>query len=281
MKIKNLKVRLSALLLAATMAFSLTGCKQAKVKTTFSDLISIEEVKDVTLLDELIEGGNATSVTGEDIISASNRLESYMDIVDLLGAVDFQGVDELRPLNEEEYEGTKNYSLDDVNELITQVNTTETDLLSTENKLIALKKLNFLNTYCKDWIRAYGKSISIQMMMTSVKTSVAEELELSVDDFSEVIIPPNYNSGDGPEDFCIKVGEERYIVPISFDEAWNTIQYIYTLQSVEIDSKLEFETYRKALNYAKVTLIAGSNLKNNKLESQYDYSYIKDHYSAK
>ena len=62
---------------------------------------------------------------------------------------------------------------------------------------------------------------------------------------------------------------------------WNTIQYIYTLQSTEIDPKLEYETYRKALNYAKITLIAGSNLKNNKLGPQYDESYIRKHYSTK
>ena len=281
MKINNLKVRVSALLLAATMTVSLTGCKQKVVSTSFHDLLTIEEVKDVTLMDELLENGELGTLTGLSITDAADQLETYMDVVELLSKQEFNGVEELRPLEEQEYEKTTKLSIEEIKELIAQANSKETDLKSMEDKLIAIKKLDYLNTYCKNWINTYGSSIALDIMMTAAKTSVADELEISPENYSKVVIPPHYNAGDGPQSLNMKVGDKSYEVPTSFKELWNTIQYIYTLQSTNIDPSLQYETYRKAIGYAKTTLIAGSNIKNKKLEAQYDNSYIKQHYATK
>ena len=274
--------RLLALIMAGTMAFSLSGCDNGTVEMdslTTSQVLNIDDVKDVTLIDELIESGKLRFDNEMTIVDAADQLERYMDISDHLKSLDFTGVTELRPLTEEEYEAVLTLSMDDIDLLVEDAKYDGKDLLKIEQKLTALKELEHLYTYCTTWAHNYGKNISLSMMMAAVKGSVADELDIPVESYATIKIPANTsNTSDGPKSYYVKVDETYYEVPMSAEEIWNTIGYIYTLQSSNLPEENEFPTYRKALNYAKTTMAAGASLKNKKLEEQYDASYIKENY---
>ena len=285
-KINQLRLyqRGAALLLAFLMPFTLTGCKSGKADLTsisINELMENDDVKDATLIDELVESGHLNYTTAEgqmDLITSAGQLEKYMDISDKLSSMDFAGVEDLLPLAEEEYQEALSLSDDEIDRLIEASKYEGKSLVQLEQKLVALKKLNYLYSYTTNWAKSNGRDISTRLMMASVKASLADELDLSVEDYGNITIPAATRSlSEGPASYYIKVGEESYEVPTRSEEIWNTIDYIYDLQSAK-SIKEPFKTYRKAINFSKTTIAAGSNLKNKKLEPQYDASYLEKNY---
>lgn len=282
-KIKKFRMynRLAALLLAGSIATTLSGCdgKAEMSSLTTSDVLSITDITNVTQIDELIANGQLMVSSDLSIVGAADQLERYMNISEQLQSIDFTKVDELSPLKEEEYEKALTLSKEEIDGLIEASKYDGKDIVQLERKLNALKKLNFLYNYCTNWVHQNGQTLSINIMMAAVKASVADELEILPEQYNEIIIPPaKRSSSEGPTSYFINVGEESYEIPINSNELWNTINYIYDVQSATLEGKNEFKTYRKALNYAKTTIAAGANIKNNKLEAQYSASYIEKNY---
>ena len=283
--IKHLRLnkRFLALIMAGVMAFSLSGChKNVEMgDISYTELMDIDDVKNVTIMDELIEEDYLNFDDDLNYVQAADQLEEYMQIVETLKSINFSDVEKLRTLTEEEYQATLDLSVEDVKLLKEVATSKSTSLKDTEDRLVALKELNYLNDYCKDWIKSNGKSISLKLMMSAVKSSVGDEFNIPLEEYSTITIPAHYSSSSGPTDYSIEVGGKTYLVPESQKEIWNTIGYIYTLQSANVSDKNAFETYRKAINYAKVTTAAGANVKNGKIETQYDGSYITKNYLTK
>ena len=279
--IKGLHVspRFAALLLATSMAFSLTGCGgHVDMKTLSpSEVLEIQDVKDVTLADELIANNQLTFYEDLDVIEAADQLERYLDILDITKGMDFTNVGQLQPLTDEQYQEALSLPLEEIRTLKEQAAYTGKDIVQLEQKLKALKQLDYLDRHCEEWVHRYGQSISIQYMMAAVKGSVADELELSVDDYKKITIPPRRSFSE-PEEYTIEVGDTIYRVPVGVGEIWNTIHYIYEVQDATLEGDKEYETYRKALNYGKVTMAAGCNEKKGKLTEQYSASYIEKNY---
>lgn len=285
MNVKNLRVfkeKIVPLAIAGTLALSLSACGgQVEMSSVdFHSLMSIEEVQNATLMDEMIDAGYLRYGDGT-LLEAADQLERYMQIEEKIGGYDYTGVDSLQPLSDEVYASTLNMSDAEIDALMEAASYKGDDVVALENKLIALKKLDYLNRYCDNWIDENGMHISEELMFASVKCSVAEELGLGVDDVTQVTIPPRGTFSGEPDDYSIKVGDTHYRVPYREGEIWNTINYIYEVQDADkdlMDQENEFETYRKAINFAKTTIAAGSNVKNNKIVAQYDADYIEGNF---
>ncbi len=281
--IKNLNVyqKATALLVAGTMAFTLAGCAGSVDMSSLSasEVLSISDVRDVTLIDELIEAGRLQYNEDLNIIEAADQLERYLDIVETIdGKVDFTGVDQLEALPQARYELSLNYSLDEVNALIEASKYNGKDVVQLEQKLNALKQLRFIYDYCSAWIYENGTNVSIEFMMATIKGSIADDLEMSVNDYNTIVIPPARATNE-PESNFIRVGDESYEVRLNTEELWNTISYIYAMQEFDRDCDNAYETYRKALNFGKTTMAAGANINNkSRVTEQYDASYIKENY---
>ena len=255
---------------------------------SFESLMSDDDIKDSTLIDELIAAGElpAGYDTEENVIAAADKLERYLDIVETTSSLDYKDVDKLEELPAEKLEGLEDISLEDVQTLVEEYKTNKTDLVSLEKKLIAIKKLNYINNYCTQWIVDNGRSVSQRIMKASVKASVADDLEYSIDDYKYISIRERIRSAnDEPGDYVIDIKDDKSLkVPISSDEIWNTIDYIYAVENAKFDEGLqerEIATYRKALNYAKTTLAAGADIKKNKVKPENSASDIKKNYIKK
>ena len=285
MNVKNLRVfkeKIVPLAVAGTLALSLVGCGgnvQMK-EVDFDSLMTISEVQNATMIDELIANGALMYDDNLNLLQASDQLIRYLDIVAQIGGYDFTGVDSLEPLDQEVLNATLNMTPEEVEGLIEVASYKGDDVVALEAKLNALKKLNFLHNYCQSWVDENGPIISERIMLISVKASVADELELGVDEVSYVHIPERHFAGE-PDDYYVNVGKESYRVPMREGEIWNTINYIYEVQGSDfatMDAQQRADTYRKAINYAKTTIAAGSNIKNDKLMAQYDADYIEGNF---
>ena len=284
MSIKNLKIikeKLIPVLLAGSISLTMAGC-QGKVKmqeVSLTDLLSIEEVKEVTLMDELLEN-NSLMYQEKSYLEAIHQLEEYMTMVEELKFIDMEEVKDLRPLSEEEYHSVEGISLEDVLLLKEIATSRGKTLKEEEERLTTIKKLAHVKEYCNNWIQANGKSICLNLMMASVKSSVASELGIPPEEYATIKIPALMRgTSNGPEAYYLQVGEKSYKVPVKAHEIWNTLNYIYEVQSATLTDKTEFATYRKAINFAKTTMAAGANVKNGNIEAQYDAKYIKENYT--
>ena len=280
MKIKGLNViksKFVPLALAGTMALSLTGCggRVDMSSVSFEDLLAIEEVKDITLMDEMVEDGLFDYSEDKSYVEVADDTLRYLDIVEELKDIDFSEIPYLSKLSDEEYLSTLDFSLDEVKALEEQLSSKDKSYLGQENRLNAYKKLDYLNNYCNEFLHENGYKISLNMMMKAVKASIAAELGLKPEEVSNVIIPPNRLTVNDEPYFSVEVDDKNYTVKLSFDEMTNTISYIYALQDANLTEETEYETYRKALNFAKTTIAAGSNLKNDKFVEQNSDSYIE------
>lgn len=282
--IKNLHVfkeKIVPIALAATLSLSLSACggKVEMQSVDMGDLMAIEEVQGATIIDDMIARGELQYDEDLNIIQAADQLDRYMRIVEMTDGIDFTGVDSLEPLSDEIYEQTLNMSKEEIEALIELSKYKGDDVVALEAKLTALKKLNYLHNYCRDWVYSNGDNICTRIMIVAVKGSVADEFDRT--DFAGITIPERHNFGGEPDSYSVKVDGEVYIVPTGEGEIWNTINYIYELQSADLsdgDQENRFATYDKAINYAKTTIAAGSNVKNNKLVAQYDADYIEGNF---
>ena len=282
--IKKLNVyhKLTALLLAGTMAMSLSACNgNVDMKSlTPSEVLEITDVRDLTMVDELIAANKLTYYEDLDVVEAADQLERYLDIMDLLEDMDFSEVSQLEPLSEERYQEVFSLPLEEIARLKEQVSYKGKDIVELEKKLTALKQLDYLYRICQSWVHQYGQSVSIAYMMACVKGAVADELNIPVEDYHTITIGERvYGGSSGPEDAVIQVGDTYYRVPTTAGELWNTINYIYEVQGADLEGETELETYRKSLNYGKTTMAAGANVaRNNRIVEQNSESYIRKNY---
>ncbi len=277
------KRKVLPLLLAGTV-LTLTGCngKVDMKDHTVAQLMEIDDIKDKTLLDELMEAGYTYFDDEITCVDAADLLKTRMDIVELLSDMDFSEVKNLRPLSSVEYEETEELSLDEVKLLKQMATTKKTDLVSMENKLFAMKNLAYLYDYCNEWIEEKGATIATSFMLHTVKAALADELNLSVEDYKKISLPPVKQQGG--TDYIIYAASEEYTVPQGVKEIWNTIDYIYQVQHADskkgLTDKTRFATFRKAINYGKTTLACGMNIKNGKIDAEDSASYVKKNYCA-
>lgn len=277
----NLGKKLTALLLSASFAFTLSSCA-GKVKMNSispKQLLSISDVADDTFMDELTDNGTLVHYGSQmNIVDAAEQLEHYLDIIDQLKDIDFSLVSLLEPLSEEELASVTSLSASDINALIEQSKYKGKNVVEEEKKLNALKKLNQLNNSCTEWVHHYGQSVSISYMMAAVKCALADELNLPLNQYENISICGALPK-DSNDDYTIDVNGKTYTVKWSADAVNNAISYIHAVQAADLTEKTEYDTYRKALNYGKTAIAAAINIDNkDRITSQNSDSYIEKVY---
>ena len=146
MKKMKLNERVFSILLAGAISLSLTGCSgNVKMnKKSFDQLLSIEEIQDHTLLDELVREKSLMYEDELSILDAADRLEEYMDIEDLLKNVSFEGITP----SEELYLLPK-YEVVFLLDLLKEKDNSPERL---EVKQAGYSILYAFHQYCKEWI---------------------------------------------------------------------------------------------------------------------------------
>ena len=281
MKINNLKInkqKALPLFFAGVISLSLSGCGNNIVMgdTSLDELSNIEEVKELTLLDELEETDKG--------LSRGKQLENYLYLLDELKSYDFTGIDELRPLPEEEYKQLDNMTLEEYGEILNEANVIDVDLVTMEKRLDAIKKLYYLNNYCKQWVENNGVEVVLELMKNSVKANAAVELNIPVEEFDSILIKERPSVNEINPKYIIIANDKEYAINPDDHAIWDTIDYIYKIQNPNLMSDEErkkykedpTDAYKKAIDLSKITICSGSNLKDgNILESQNSKDYIK------
>lgn len=272
MNIKNLKINKTtviAILTTSTM-FLTTGCGVIDTsELSFNDVIDNPIVQEITVLDEEKENNDFIKQDIEDV----KKLETAIEIVNLNKKDTFDEVESLIPLTEEEKEETLSLDIDGIKKLKDMSTNSDTDLLSLENRLIAVKKIAYLDKYYKEFLNKEGLSVAEDILKYSIKGSIAAERGISTD----LVKIGNMPSKD--LDFLtITMDGEDYKVKTSNKDMWNAIEYVYSIEFCDRENMSDEEiknTCIKALDYAKAVTLKGSNIKDDKIVEQYSNGYVK------
>lgn len=272
MNIKNLMVNkktVLALLTTGTMLLS-TGCGAIDTsELSFNDVLENPIVQEITVLDEEKENNDFIKRDIEDV----KKLETAIEVVNLNKKDTFDEVDSLIPLTEEEKEETLSLDIDEIKKLKDMSTNSDTDLLSLENRLIAVKKIAYLDKYYRDFLNKEGLSVAENILKDSIKGSIAAEKNISTD-----LVKIGSMPSKDLDFLTITVDGEDYKVKTSNKELWNAIEYVYSIELCDKENMEEEEiknTCIKALDHSKIVLLTGSNIKDDKIVEQYSNSYVK------
>ena len=221
----------------------------------------LETFKDDTKLDEAIEN-NIGEYDNMSIIESAEKLKTGMAIIDLLRNFDFSEVNDLEKLSIAEYKFADTLTWEDV-VILTQIATTENDSLEAqESKLKAIKMLDHINETQKEFVENNGESIILNTLSWTIKSSIAEGLNVDISNINDIKIPPIKKVND--MSFYVTYNDEKYSILNNKADISDAFYYYYQLQLPHnIKEEEKFELYKDALNASKVAIMTGVKEKNN------------------
>ena len=221
----------------------------------------LETFKDDTKLDEAIEN-NIGEYDNMSIIESAEKLKTGMAIIDLLRNFDFSEVNDLEKLSSAEYKFADTLTWEDV-VILTQIATTENDSLEAqESKLKAIKMLDHINKNQKEFVKNNGESIILNTLSWTIKSSIAEGLNVDISNINDIKIPPIKKVND--MSFYVTYNDEKYSILNNKADISDAFYYYYQLQLPHnIKEEEKFELYKDALNASKVAIMTGVKEKNN------------------
>ena len=263
MTIKNLHLlgrQLTSLLLVGGISISTSACGNKKVELEpLHILMQQEEVLDRTILDELTNNGYLHFGSEQTILEEAILLERMLEIKDNLSKMDFR---ELRNVGFKYDEEVPFQTItdDEIEKLKATAKMFAHNSKELEQRTNALKKLYAVDELTKEWIAEHGKDIVILFMITSVRTSVANNLDIPLDEFSRINILDQKPS-ENKESYYVIIDNEKYEIKKSKEELWDTIHYMFQLKAREKPIGKEYDIYKKGLELAKTTIVSGSIIK--------------------
>ena len=270
-------------LCAGVVAFTLSGCHEGVINSvSLDELMTNEEVKDLTLYDELDE--NYLNQAVESTLRSGEKLDNYISLLERIKNLDLSGAEDLKPLSDEEYQRLENLKSEEYEQIFIDYNTIDSSYSSMDKRVDAVKKLYYLNQHCQSWINENGDRVAVNLLIDAVKTNVAVELNIPVEEYNSISIDPRPDTYELNTPYGITINDNKYIIDSTDIGLWDSINYIYCLQNPELFSNEDlngFEKdplykYKRAVDLAKTTISVGSNLKDgNKLEPQNSFDYIK------
>ena len=263
---KNLKVsnnitkkRISALAIAGIMGissmlgFSSCSKNQEKVDETLSTVTEV--FKDNTKLDEAIKL-EVAMYKDMSITEACDKLEKAINIVKKLENVNFDGVEELDKLSEEEYNKALNMSEEEVDILLEEYNNASKDkdsLKSEEIKLKSIKKLDYIYRKHKTFVDNNAKDISKELLMFTTKSTIAEALNIKGEDLNTITYP----WGNSNPEMIVSVNDKNnYILKRNAEGIGAAVNTLYDMDSK--NDELTYDYYLEIINLAKKTIMIGA-----------------------
>ena len=241
--------KLIVLLLSCGLTINMGGCSSKEVDVDLSLEETVDLNSDNTLLDNI---DDTITIDGEEvsIINASDILEDKINIYNTLKLVDFSLYDDLKALDVTSIEEVKNLSLEEVNEYINILNSKDDDFNSKLEKGRIAQKLLYLKKYLTDFLENNTYDILENVMLTTIKTSVAATLEIT--DYENIRIEPLTDEMKYTLTYYDEITGNSIPLYVEAGEGflYKDLDTLYDLQSSE-DETLNYDNVLTALDQNK------------------------------
>lgn len=241
--------KLIVLLLSCGLTINMGGCSSKEVDVDLSLEETVDLNSDNTLLDNI---DDTITIDGEEVslINASDILEDKINIYNTLKLVDFSLYDDLKALDVTSIEEVKNLSLEEVNEYINILNSKDDDFNSKLEKGRIAQKLLYLKNYLTDFLENNTYDILENVMLTTIKTSVAATLEIT--DYENIRIEPLTDEMKYTLTYYDEITGNSIPLYVEAGEGflYKDLDTLYDLQSSE-DETLNYDNVLTALDQNK------------------------------
>ena len=241
--------KLIVLLLSCGLTINMGGCSSKEVDVDLSLEETVDLNSDNTLLDNI---DDTITIDGEEVslINASDMLEEKINIYNTLKLVDFSLYDDLKALDVTSIEEVKNLSLEEVNEYINILNSKDDDFNSKLEKGRIAQKLLYLKNYLTDFLENNTYDILENVMLTTIKTSVAATLEIT--DYENIRIEPLTDEMKYTLTYYDEITGNSIPLYVEAGEGflYKELDTLYDLQSSE-DETLNYDNVLTALDQNK------------------------------
>ena len=212
-----------------------------------------------TKLDEAVDK-NLASYKDMTVIESLDTLEEDIEIVNLLDRVNLNNKQNI-DLSEEDYAFGDSLTKEDVIILLQVI---ESEKEKNINKKAKAKEiLNYAKNKREEWIEKNGRKVVLKSLSWTVKSSMAEELGLPVEEIKDIEIPTLKKVKD--LDFYLIYGDDKYFVQSQSDSIFNALYYYYQIDSSSDLQGEEYRVYSDAINAAKVLTMTGIQTENHEL----------------
>ena len=231
--------------------------KNTKINESFTEVVDTFNTD--TKLDEAVDN-NLASYKDMTVIESLDTLEEDIEIVNLLDRVNLNNKQNI-DLSEEDYAFGDSLTKEDVIILLQVI---ESEKEKNVNKKAKAKEiLNYAKNKREEWIEKNGRKVVLKSLSWTVKSSMAEELGLPVEEIKDIEIPTLKKVKD--LDFYLIYGDDKYFVQSQSDSIFNALYYYYQIDSSSDLQGEEYRVYSDAINAAKVLTMTGIQTENHEL----------------
>ena len=231
--------------------------KNTKINESFTEVVDTFNTD--TKLDEAVDN-NLASYKDMTVIESLDTLEEDIEIVNLLDRVNLNNKQNI-DLSEEDYAFGDSLTKEDVIILLQVI---ESEKEKNINKKAKAKEiLNYAKNKREEWIEKNGRKVVLKSLSWTVKSSMAEELGLPVEEIKDIEIPTLKKVKD--LDFYLIYGDDKYFVQSQSDSIFNALYYYYQIDSSSDLQGEEYRVYSDAINAAKVLTMTGIQTENHEL----------------
>lgn len=231
--------------------------KNTKINESFTEVVDTFNTD--TKLDEAVDN-NLAFYKDMTVIESLDTLEEDIEIVNLLDRVNLNNKQNI-DLSEEDYAFGDSLTKEDVIILLQVI---ESEKEKNVNKKAKAKEiLNYAKNKREEWIEKNGRKVVLKSLSWTVKSSMAEELGLPVEEIKDIEIPTLKKVKD--LDFYLIYGDDKYFVQSQSDSIFNALYYYYQIDSSSDLQGEEYRVYSDAINAAKVLTMTGIQTENHEL----------------
>ena len=229
-----------SLLLMGGLAINMGGCSSKKIDNID---MSLEEMVDLnsdnTYLDDVNK--EITLKEGEklNIIKASDVLEENIKIKQLLDSVEISSYSDVELVD-------SYLSLEEVEKYIESFNSLDDE---------SLKRLYSLKVYIDKWLNDNTYNITEELLLTSIKTTVAPLIYSDSEDYEKITISSNYDPMKGTLEYYDEELKSDVSLSIDIDSyVYKDMTSLYSLQTYDESDSLNYDNVLDVLNQNKYLL---------------------------
>ena len=134
------------------------------------------------------------------------------------------------------------------------------------------KVLNFIDSYDslnnndKQWLENNAREITTQTLLWTIKSTVANELDIPVEKIQDIGLP--YTNEYKDLVLCMKYNDKEYKISKKHEYILNALYLYYQVKASDIGNVPNYSNFKVAINIAKVLIMTSVDEEDNILDSK-------------
>ena len=274
MKNNKKTAKISAFALTLTLMLSNCSIKKSNDKLFFSELLDMPEVANVTVLDE-VEDDFLVYDSKMDLEDVADNLDKGITILEVTKRFKPSNKKLIKVADSTKADIIRSVSLDEVSSLIEDADVLPISSDKKKKKEVAIKQLGVIYSCYEEWFMNEGLDNITILLEDVLRGSISAETGVAMNRISHL------KRDEKTMRYYFVVAGEKYEL-YADPELFNAANFIFENKEIDdISFNKVISNCKMGLQFGKVALAAGANVRNDSLQAQYTKKYIQSHFGLK